>query len=154
MGVDLLKHLDQLPRVTNAQLESTDLIPVKAAAADDDAALPVAQLDERYVAAANGVAKPVAGVAAGYRIARGVAAVTGTATVVTGLTTVVAVVATPQSDMDGVTLAAVSATIGDQNGSPAAGSVILKCWKATSNSNPTLVAATSAENVNWIAIGT
>lgn len=94
------------------------------------------------------------GVAAGYRIARGVAAVTGTATVVTGLNTVVAVIAVPQSDLDGTTLAGVSATIGDQAGTPAAGSVILKCWKATSSSVTTLIAATSAENVNWIAIGT
>lgn len=95
-----------------------------------------------------------AGVAAGYKVARGVAAVTGTATVVTGLATVVAVIATPDSDMDGVALAAVSAQIGDQNGAPAAGSVILKAWKVTATGNATLIAATAAKNINWIAIGT
>lgn len=95
----------------------------------------------------------VVGVAGGYKLARGVAAVTGTATVVTGLTTVVAVIATPQSDPDGVALAAVSATIGDQAGAPAAGSVILKCWKVTAVNDATLIAATAAQNVNWIAVG-
>lgn len=96
----------------------------------------------------------VAGVAAGYKIARGVAAITGSGTVVTGLATVVAVIATPQSDPDGVALAAVSATIGDQAGAPAAGSVILKAWKVTAVDNATLIAATAAKNINWIAIGT
>lgn len=95
-----------------------------------------------------------AGVAAGYKIARGVAAVTGTGTVVTGLATVVAVVATPQTDPDGVTLAMVSATIGDQAGSPAAGSVILKAWKVTATGNATLIAATAAASINWVAVGT
>ena len=95
-----------------------------------------------------------AGVAAGYKIARGVAAVTGTATVITGLATVVAVIATPSSDPDGVALAAVSATIGNQAGAPAAGSVILKAWKVTGTGDATLIAATAAKNINWIAIGT
>lgn len=94
------------------------------------------------------------GAAAGYKVARGIAAVTGTATVATGLAAVVAVIATAQDDLDGTSLGAVSATIGDQNGAPAAGSVILKCWKATSSSVTTLIAATVAKNVNWIAIGT
>lgn len=97
---------------------------------------------------------PIVGVANGYKLARGVAAVTGTATVVTGLTTVVAVTATPASDPDGVALAAVSATIGNQAGAPAAGSVILKTWKVTATGDATLIAATAAKNVNWIAIGT
>ena len=98
----------------------------------------------------------VIGVAAGYKIARGVAAVTGTLTVVTGLTTVVAVDATAQDNLDGDALAGVSATKGDQAGTPAAGSVILKAWKVTiggAAGNPTLIAATVAKNVNWIAVG-
>lgn len=108
------------------------------------------------VAASEGAAD-VGGVAAGYKVARGVAAITGTGTVVTGLATVVAIVATPQSDLDGDTLAGVSATIGDQAGAPAAGSVVLKCWKVTTGGaagNPTLIAADAAKNVNWVAIGT
>jgi len=95
----------------------------------------------------------VAGVAGGYKVARGVAAVTGTLTVVTGLATVVAVVATADSDPDGVALAMVSAQIGDQAGAPAAGSVILKAWKVTATGNATLIAASAAKNINWIAIG-
>ena len=88
------------------------------------------------------------------KIARGTQAVTGTATVVTGLSTVIAVVATAQTDPDGVGLAEVSATVGDQAGTPAAGSVILKCWKVTGTGDATLIAATAAKTVNWIAIGT
>ena len=99
----------------------------------------------------------VAGVAAGYKVARGVASITGSGTVVTGLTTVVAVDATASSDLDGDALAGVSATIGDQAGTPAAGSVILKAWKVTTGGaagNPTLIAASAAKSINWIAIGT
>jgi hypothetical protein len=95
----------------------------------------------------------VGGIAGGYKLARGVAAVTGTATVVTGLTTVVAVIATPQDDLDGDTLAGGSATIGDQAGAPAAGSVILKCWKITGDADVTMIAADAAKNINWLAIG-
>jgi len=100
------------------------------------------------------VANSIGGVAAGYKIARGVAAVTGTATVVTGLATVVAVIATPQSDPDGTALAAVSATIGNQSGAPAAGSVILKAWKITAADNGALIAASAPQNLNWVAVGT
>ena len=96
----------------------------------------------------------VAGAAGGYKIARGVAAVTGTATVVTGLATVVAVIATPADDPDGVALAAVSATIGNQAGAPAAGSVVLKAWKVTAVDDATLIAADAEKNINWVAIGT
>lgn len=94
------------------------------------------------------------GAASGYKVARGVASVTGTLTVVTGLATVVAVIATAQDDPDGVALAMVSATIGNQAGAPAAGSVILKTWKVTATGNATLIAATAAKAVNWLAIGT
>lgn len=100
------------------------------------------------------------GAAAGYKIARGQTSITpqsaATATVVTGLATVVAVIATADSDVDGTNLAAVTATIGDQAGSPAAGSVILKTWKITAADNGALVAATAntAYKINWIAVGT
>lgn len=98
-----------------------------------------------------------ADVGANLAVRNGVAAVTGTATVVTGLATVVAVVASPQSDLDGDTLAGVSATIGNQAGAPAAGSIIIKCWKVTTGGaagNPTQIAATVAKSVNWTAYGT
>lgn len=96
------------------------------------------------------------GVAAGYKIARGVAAITGSGDVATGLTTVVAVTVTAQDNLDGDNLAGVSATIGNQAGAPAAGSVTIKTWKVTTGGaagNPTMIAATVAKNVNWIAVG-
>lgn len=96
----------------------------------------------------------VGGVAAGYKVARGVEAVTGSGTVVTGLATVVAVIATPQDDLDGDALMGVSATIGDQAGTPAAGSVILKAWKSNGDGDATMVAATAEKDINWVAIGT
>lgn len=109
---------------------------------------------DKTAALADAVAKPVASTATGIKIARGVAAVTGTATVVTGLATVVAVIATAADDPDGTALAEVSATIGDQAGTPAAGSIILKCWKITAADNGALIAADAEKDVNWIAVGT
>lgn len=99
---------------------------------------------------------PVVGVGADYKIARGVSSITGSGDVVTGLTTVVSITVTPQSDLDGDTLAGCSATIGNQAGAPAAGSVTIKCWKVTTGGaagNPTLIAADAAKSVNWIAVG-
>jgi hypothetical protein len=77
-------------------------------------------------------------------------------TVVTGLSRVLQVTATLQDDpTDTASLAA--ATIGDQAGTPAAGSVLIKTWKPTTggaSGNPTLVAATAfSKKVNWIAVG-
>lgn len=96
----------------------------------------------------------VQAVTSGIKVARGVAAVTGSATVVTGLATVVAVVASMAADASLTNGNAVSATIGDQAGTPAAGSVILKVWKPTANNDTTPAASAAAVNVNWIAIGT
>lgn len=101
----------------------------------------------------NSLTNPVVGAGSGYKVARGVASITGSGTVATGLTTVVSIVVTPQSDLDGTGLAGCSGTIGDQSGSPAAGSVILKCWKITAADNGALIAATAAKSVNWIAVG-
>lgn len=101
---------------------------------------------------------PVNGVAAGYKLARGQLTTASAAdTVVTGLATVVSVVATLESDpVDTCDLA--SAQVGDQAGSPAAGSVFIKTWKVTTGGaagNPTLIAATTfSKLVNWIAVGT
>lgn len=77
-------------------------------------------------------------------------------TVVTGLSRVFQVVATLESDpIDTASLA--SASIGDQAGTPALGSVLIKTWKPTTGGaagNPTLVAATAfSKKVNWIAYG-
>ena len=95
------------------------------------------------------------GVGIDYKYARGTltpdAAVK---TVVTGLTTVVAVVASLDGDPV-ATHSYVTASIGDQAGAPAAGSVYIKSWKYTSTSNPTMIAATTPwVKVGWIAVGT
>ena len=121
---------------------------------ESGAALKIAGTDKTSALAAA-VTAPVNGVAAGYKIARGVHTTVAAAdTIVTGLATVVAVVATAQSDLTD-DLTAVTATIGDQAGSPAAGSIIIKSWKNTSGTDPTPAAATSfSAVVNWIAIGT
>lgn len=101
------------------------------------------------------VGAAIVGVAAGYKTARGVAAVTnaasGVATVVTGLATVVAVIATMADDPT-TTCEEVTATIGDQVGAPAAGSIIIKGWK-TLGGTPVAMTTTTV-NVNWLAIGT
>lgn len=75
-------------------------------------------------------------------------------TVATGLANVIACGATLESD-PGDDPFAVSAQIGDQAGSPAAGSIIIKTWKNTGGSDPTpLAASTFAKKVNWWAYGT
>lgn len=98
---------------------------------------------------------PVSALAAGRRVAFGVHTTVAAAdTVVTGLTTVVAVVASMGTDpADNPFMC--SATIGDQAGSPAAGSVIIKTWQNTGGTDPTPAASNSfTKLVNWIAIGT
>jgi hypothetical protein len=97
---------------------------------------------------------PVVGAGSGYKMARGVATITGSGTVVTGLTTVVSVTATMQEDFSLTNGIGASGSIGDQAGSPAAGSVILKVWKPTANNDTTPVASGAAVHVNWIAVGT
>jgi predicted RecA/RadA family phage recombinase len=79
--------------------------------------------------------------------------VTAADTVVTGLATVLGVVASLDSDpVDDPEW--VSATIGDQAGAPAAGSVIIKTWKNTGGNDPTPTAATTfSKKVNWFAWG-
>lgn len=96
-----------------------------------------------------------AAVAAGYKIARGQhTTVAASDTVVTGLATVVSVVASFDSD-PGDDPMLVSASIGDQAGTPAAGSILIKTWQNTSGTDPTPTAAgTFSKKVNWIAIGT
>lgn len=103
------------------------------------------------------VSNPVAGVAAGYKIARGVhQQAAAQDTVVSGLATVVAVVV---SFRDAPTLKQmfVAGSIGDQNGAPVAGSFYIKSYKPTASGDVTPVAATDfTDNINfdWIAVGT
>lgn len=98
---------------------------------------------------------PVAGVAGGYKIARGEVTLDGTnpTSVTTGLATVVAanvnqkVAVTPGDDPSAFTV--------DYGGGVTAGQLDVYAWKNTSGSDPTLVPSTNnAAVVSWIAIGT
>jgi hypothetical protein len=77
-------------------------------------------------------------------------------TIVTGLSKLVQVVAVLDADPTDTCDVATS-SIGDQAGTPAAGSFLLKTWKVTTGGaagNPTLIAATAfSKKVNWIAWG-
>jgi hypothetical protein len=88
------------------------------------------------------------------KIARGqLTRVTAADTVVTGLSTVVSVVASLESDPTDNPFM-VTARIGDQAGAPAAGSIIIKTWQNTGGTDPTPAAAsTFGKKVNWTAIG-
>jgi hypothetical protein len=88
------------------------------------------------------------------KFARGqLSTVTAADTVVTGLSTVVAVVASLESDPTDNPFM-VTAQIGDQAGAPAAGSIVVKSWQNTAGTDPTPAAATTfGKKVNWIAIG-
>jgi predicted RecA/RadA family phage recombinase len=90
----------------------------------------------------------------GLRVVGGqLTTVTASDTVVTGLTKVLAAVATLESD-PGDDPMLVSAQIGDQNGAPAAGSIVVKTWKNTGGTDPTPAAAsTFSKKVNWLAWG-
>ncbi len=97
----------------------------------------------------------VAGVAAGYKLARGtITPDNATKTVVTGLATVVAAVASFKG-APSLTHMFVEADIGDQDGSPAAGSIYIRSKKPTAVDNVTPIAATTPWSaIDWIAVGT
>lgn len=96
-----------------------------------------------------------AAVAAGYKIARGQATTASASdTVATGLTTVVSVVCSYETDVADAN-SWVTCQVGNQSGAPAAGSIVVKSWQNTSGTDPTPTAAGSfSKLVNWIAIGT
>ncbi len=92
--------------------------------------------------------------ALGLKVAYG-QATTGSAsdTVVTGLATVLAAVANLE-DAPVIGCDRAQAVIGDQAGTPAAGSILIKTFKPTATNDATPVAATTTgKKVNWIAIG-
>ena len=97
----------------------------------------------------------VIGAGAGYAIARGQhTTVTASDTVVTGLTTVTSCVANLESDPI-LACDRAQAFRGDQAGTPAAGSIIIKTFKPTLAIDATPIPATTFSRVvNWIAIGT
>jgi hypothetical protein len=95
-------------------------------------------------------ANPLVGAADGYKIARGETALDGSnpTPVATGLTTVIAFVATLKGtaapgDNTSVLTADISGT-----------TVNVYAWKNTSGTDPTLVASTGTEVFYWLALGT
>lgn len=104
-----------------------------------------------------GFVNGVLGVAVGYKMARGVhQQVAASDTIVTGLATVVAVIA-QWRDAPTLKQMFVVASIGDQAGAPAAGSVLIKTYKPTATGDVTPIAATDFTDnlsINWIAVGT
>jgi hypothetical protein len=105
---------------------------------------------------ANGTVTPlasssaVAGVAAGYAVARGETALDGSnpTPVATGLATVIAAVAT----LKGTAAPGVGTSVLTTSISGA--TVNVYAWKVTSNADPTLIASTGTESFYWTAIGT
>jgi len=97
----------------------------------------------------------VQGAEAGYKIKHGVKAI-GSASedVATGLTTVTNVFVTMVGDPS-MTHMYSTATIGNQTGAPASGSIRIKSWKPTAVGDATPIPSTDVfANVAWIAIGT
>jgi len=79
--------------------------------------------------------------------------VTASDEIETGLSTVVAVVATLDDD-PAIDAFLVTASIGDQDGDPDAGSVVINTWQPTDVDDATPIAATGfGVKVNWVAVG-
>lgn len=96
----------------------------------------------------------IAGVGAGYKVARGMATTASASDDInTGLASVVAAVAVLE-DAPSLATLWVQAVVGNQAGAPAAGHILLKSWKPTAANDVTPLAATAfAKKVSWIAIG-
>jgi len=92
----------------------------------------------------------VVGVAASYKLARGVTALDGSnpTPIATGLTTVTGFAcALEGTSAPGLNTSVITYGI-------SGGTVNLYAWKPTGAGNPTLIASTGTENVAWVAIGT
>lgn len=117
-------------------------------------ALKIAGTD-KTAAIADAVESPVAGLADGYKVARGEVTLDGSnpTAIATGLATVVACTVTdkrataPGLDPTHFTV--------DYGGGVAAGTVNLYAWKPTGAGDATLIASTDNDDVvSWIAVGT
>jgi hypothetical protein len=97
-----------------------------------------------------GVSNSVAGVAAGYMVARGESALDASnpTPIASGLTSIVAVVAMLKGSVaPGVGTCLITAVISGT-------SINFYGWKPTSNADPTLIASAGTESFYWIAVGT
>jgi len=103
----------------------------------------------------GGITNPVAGVAGGYKLARGtVTPASASHTVVTGLTTVVAC-AVSFKGLQTLTHLFAAGDVGNQAGAPAAGSILVKGLKPTSSTDVTPIdSSTPWSAIDWIAVGT
>ena len=108
-----------------------------------------------FDASENDVKNIVSGTSAGKKFVGGqITTATAADTVVTGLSTVISCGAS-LDDNPGDNPMLANATIGDQAGTPAAGSIIVKTWQNTTGTDPTPIAATTfSKKVNWWAYGT
>lgn len=93
----------------------------------------------------------VQGAAAGYKLARGTQAATASKAISTGLTTVVAAIAAPYAATATAINKAVAVSV---KLAATAGQISVYRWKHTGASTTTLVAATQAGTVHWVAVGT
>jgi len=89
------------------------------------------------------------GYAAGYKVARGTNHATWTATITTGLTTIVAF-AFGRDSMQASTANNAETVCGKVS----SGTLYVYRYKHTSAINPTLIAATTPATLNWVAVGT
>lgn len=101
------------------------------------------------------LATPVAGVAAGYKVARGATALDGSnpTPVISGLATVVSVtgvIKTPTAPGVGTSIVTFDASTTGL----AAGTFNMYAWKPTGTADAALIASTGTETVYWIAVGT
>lgn len=106
--------------------------------------------NDAEVDVSSGMETPLAGVAAGYKIARGETALDASnpTPVVTGLTTCVSFTATLKGTAaPGDNTSVLTADI-------SGGDVNVYAWKNTGGTDPTLVASTGTESFYWIAVGT
>lgn len=91
----------------------------------------------------------ILGIAAGYKIARGTQVATASAAIATGLTTITGYAVSP------IAATATTANAGVVVSAKASsGTLTAYRWKHTNASTTTLVAATTAGTISWIAVGT
>jgi hypothetical protein len=86
-------------------------------------------------------------------VAGQVTTVTASDTIATGLRKVLYAVAVLE-DAPVAAVSSAQAAVGDQAGTPAAGSILIKTWKATASGDTTpLAASTFGKKVNYFAVG-
>lgn len=120
---------------------------------DNSLAAKVVRTDENSLRFKPGATtEAVLGRAAGYQLARGTVTGTANLSAATGLGTVVSAVVSPWATTGTAINTAHALTVKVQASTP--GTIAIKRWKRTSNTNGTLVAATVAGTASYIAVGT